>query len=481
MIGTYHADDLQPWNRRGFVGRDSELATLRAALMRAIGGTGGLILIGGEAGIGKTALAEVFAAWGTDRGALSVVGRCHGVAGVARPLGLWQDLVFGLAEAQGETLAGDAPPSCRSDEIDRATAFATIRSRLMAQAARQPLLLVLDDLHWADPDSSALLHYLACYLATMPVLILATYRTDLPDADDCIALLLPSLVREGSVARLGVGPLASADLRALASVRYTLPPRDEDRLVAYLTRRSDGNPLFAGELMRGLEESRDLVLAGDSWRLGALTAVRLPALLRQIAEARVAPLGARAREHLALAAAIGATVPLALWRAVGAADEGVLEETIDRAFAARLIEEGGTGRAIRFTHAVLREALYEGVSPARRLALHRRIAAQLRTVTRPDRAALDHHLAAAGDEEADDRAVRAAARGCQAATDPVGLSIRELEVLRHVALGLTNAQVATRLSVAPRTINAHLTNIYAKLDVVTRTAAVRFAIDRHLL
>jgi hypothetical protein len=124
--------------------------------------------------------------------------------------------------------------------------------------------LLLDDLHWADPASRDLLRVVARGLADLPLLLLATYRADEVARDHPLATLLPLLVREARAARLDPRPLTPDDLRALVRPRYALPPADEDRLVAYLGARTEGNPLYAGEVLRALAEAGTPNLATSS-------------------------------------------------------------------------------------------------------------------------------------------------------------------------------------------------------------------------
>jgi len=170
------------------VGRERELAILREALTAALAGRGSLVLIGGEAGIGKTALAEALCAEAIGRGALVLIGRCYDLSETPPPLA---------------PLAGDegAGPD------GQAALFGRVRDFLVAAASRRPLVLVLDDLHWADPASLDLLRFLARDLAPLPVLIVAIYRAEELTRHHPLFSLLPVLVREAAARQF--------DLRAL--------------------------------------------------------------------------------------------------------------------------------------------------------------------------------------------------------------------------------------------------------------------------
>ena len=160
-------DDQAP----DLVGREREQALLRDALDRALVGRGGLVLIAGEAGIGKTALAEALCAEAAERGAVVLVGRCYDLSETP-PYGPWAEA---LARLPGEP-EGIRLPAPLGDGVAAASLvalFTQVKDSLAARAARQPLVLLLEDLHWADPASLDLLRALARHLAALPVLLLA--------------------------------------------------------------------------------------------------------------------------------------------------------------------------------------------------------------------------------------------------------------------------------------------------------------------
>ncbi|HEX5501504.1 MAG TPA: AAA family ATPase [Thermomicrobiales bacterium] len=391
------------------VGREREQALLREQLGAALAGGGALVLIGGDAGIGKTALAEDLCRAAAAEGALVLVGRCYDLSETP-PYGPWAE-AFARASR-----AADLPPPpdlAGGGATSQAALFAAVRDYLAALAARQPVLL-LDDLHWADPASLELLRVMARQLAHLPLLLLAAYRADELTRRHPLYQLLPALVREARAERLDLRPLDDADVRALVAARYSLAAPELARLVAYLQGHAEGNPFYLGELLRTLEEERLLCPAEGGWALGDLTLDGVPPLLRQVIDGRVGRLGEGARPLLAVAATIGQEAPLDLWAAVAGVAEDALLELVERAVEARLLAVEPDGAGVRFAHALIREALYAGVLPPRRRGWHRRVAEALAAEAPPDLDAVAYHFRQAGDPRAVEWLLRAGARARRA-------------------------------------------------------------------
>jgi len=387
------------------VGRDHELSILRERLAAAIGGHGSLVLIGGEAGIGKTALAETLCHEATARGALMLAGRCYDLSETP-PYGPWADLFGRYQQGDGPPLPdGFARPGAVGVVTSQGALFQAVQDFFATLAVSHtggvlPLVLHIEDLHWADPASLDLLRAVARPLPALPLLLLATYRADeLPPAHP-LARLLPAIVRESPVTRLDLRPLRADDVAALVAGRYRLTDEGTARLAAYAHRRSEGNPLFLGELLRTLEEEEVVQRTSAGWTLGFLTNVRVPPLLRQIIEGRTARLDEEARRRLAIAAVLGQEVPLPLWADVAAVTEDALLPAIAQATAARLAEATEDGVGVRFVHALIREALYEGMSPPARRRVHRAAGEALAAGRDPDPDAVASHFRRAGDDRA---------------------------------------------------------------------------------
>jgi predicted ATPase len=386
---TGSTDDQPP-----LVGRDREQAVLRERLAAALAGRGGLVLIGGEAGIGKTALAEALLAEAAEQGALVLTGRCYDLSETP-PYGPWAEAFARLpVDLDGSHLP--APLGQGARPASQAALFAQARDCLAA-AARRPLVLLLDDLHWADPASLELLRYLARQAATLPLLLVASYRPEDVARGHPLYALLPALVRESRPTRLDLPRLTDEAVWALVAARHPLPEAGAARLVGWLQGRAEGNPSYLGELLRALAEEGLLRPADGAWTLGDLSHVRVPPLLRQVIEGRLARLGEEARGLLAIGAVLGQEVPLALWAAVAGAEEEALLDLVERGGAARVLAETPEGTHARFVHALIRETLYEGTPPSRRRGWHRRVAEALAGVPAPDPDAVAYHFRLAGD------------------------------------------------------------------------------------
>jgi DNA-binding CsgD family transcriptional regulator len=405
--------------RPPLVGRERELRLLRDRLDDGFAGHDGVILLAGEAGVGKTALARALCDEAAGRGAPVLTGRCYDL-GDTPPYGPWVELFGRLPRADLPT-----PPAAFADRAgvgavqSQAELTAGVRAFFVAAAIRQPLMLLLDDLHWADAASLDLLRFLARDLVELPLVLVATYRNDELDRDHPLARLLPLLEQESETTRLTVRPLSSEAIQEFVGARYALPETDANRLAYELHRRSGGNAFFVVQLLRAFEDEEVLTPAESGWRLGSLDGAKVPPLLRHVIDARLGRLDAEARRALELAAVIGQEVPIALWTAALDRDEEAAQPIAEAAMRARLLDPGADGSQLEFVHALAREAIYEGILPFRRRALHRRVATVLLGRPAPDPDAVATHLVRADAAAAADWLVRAgerAERACAALT-----------------------------------------------------------------
>ena len=283
----------QPVSRKAqrLFGREGEQARLRQMLDEAAGGRGSFVLIGGEAGIGKTALATSIAYEARGRGIPVWVGHCFEFVATP-PYGPWME--SGIFDGHsGDVLP---PPMLRSDEGtgaagSQAALFEQMQEFLTALTRRHPIVLILEDLHWSDPASLELLRFVSRNVEGLRALLVVTYRDDEITRQLPFYGLLPTLVRESGARRIELRRLGESAVREMVAAGYGLPEADEGRLVSYLTDLTAGNAFFTIELLRTLEEELVLHREGEGWVLEDPGGIRVPSLLRQIIEGRLERLG----------------------------------------------------------------------------------------------------------------------------------------------------------------------------------------------
>lgn len=383
------------------VGREREQAVLGARLTAALAGQGSVVLISGEAGIGKTTLAESVARAAVDRGALTLIGRCYDLTDTP-PYGAWVDLFSRFPrDCTGPSLPDlFAQPGIVGEIASQTALFQQVRDFLTALAERQPLLIVLDDMHWADAASLDLLRFLVRFLSQLTIMFIVIYRTDETDPERPFYRMVPALIREGRAGRIDLRALRDEAVHELIATRYDVPDADISRLVVYLQERAEGNPFFLGELLRTLEDAGTLDQTTGGWTLAALAPVRVPTLVRQVIGERLDRIGTDARQLLAVASVIGHDVPLSLWRAVTAVTDEDLFILVELAVKTHLLEPSPTGTHVHFIHALIRQALYESILPARRRMMHQQIGETMAAASPTDPDAVAFHFQHAGDERA---------------------------------------------------------------------------------
>ncbi|MDA0173497.1 AAA family ATPase [Solirubrobacter taibaiensis] len=376
-----------------FVGRASELAMLRSLVPWADGEGRRVALVGGEAGSGKSRLVREFATEVAERGALVLYGACDAV--VHPPFGPFVE-AFEHLEAQplsprlGERIASD--PDTERHRLH--TGVAGLLERL---ARERPVLLVIEDAHWADTPSLGLLRHLARAGGRMRVLVLATFREEeLPDA---LAETLADLRRSDDIVRLRLGGLSTDEVEEFVRRAGGEP----DELAGTINALTAGNAFLVCELWRSL---------ADGGQLGT------PESVREVVGRRVARLDAGTRDLLEVAATVGPEFGLEVVRL---AAESALAPALEEAIATGMIEALPSRRLqYRFTHELVRRSLYDGLSPVRRAELHLRVGEALERAGPRSVADLAHHFAAAAPFGAVERALEynvLAARAASAGLD----------------------------------------------------------------
>lgn len=393
------------------VGRSHELIEMRVCLEAALGGHGSLILVGGEAGIGKTSLVGTITREALEQNILLLSGHCYDLTATP-PYGPWVDALHISSSADvldaARTLFRN--PAEFGDAQHQGGLFEQIWNIFAALATMQPLVLVLEDLHWSDPASLDLLRFIARRLSDVPILLLATYRDDELTRHHLLYQLLPILVREAQTERIDLRRLDEASIRELVAGRYPLADGVVTSLVTYLQGHTEGNPFFLTEVLRTLEGERLLYQAHDVWHIGELANAPVPPLVRQVIEGRLARLDDSTRSLLELAAMIGQVTPFDLWQTVSQVGSDVLLDGVEQAIEAHLLESNADGTSARFTHALIREAIYESISPPRRRYRHRQIGDALAATHNPNPDEVAHHFQQVGDPRAIDWLILAGER-----------------------------------------------------------------------
>ncbi len=393
------------------VGREREQTLLRKTLDDLLAGQGSLVLVSGEAGIGKTTLVEWLAVEAEELGCVPLRGGCYDLS-VTPAYGPWLELLTKLQPSDDRVPI----PSFLNDVAvlaetgSQSALFARIGAFFMALAAQSPVVLLLEDLHWADEESVSLLRYGARYMATERLLIVATYRDDEANQEHPLYQALPLLIREAHGTRINLRRLDSPAIDHLVRDRYQLAVRDQQRLTAYLQRLANGNPLYIEELLRTLEDEHALRPNGDGWSLAPLDTVYLPPLLRQIIDQRLSHLDTPTFDALAMAAIVGQDVPIELWRLLIGVTSDALASIVEEAQRAYVLEELPNRTGLRFTHALIREAIYDRVPLPRRRIWHQRIAEALIGLPDPNADTVAAHFQRAGHPRAVEWHVRAGLR-----------------------------------------------------------------------
>jgi DNA-binding CsgD family transcriptional regulator/tetratricopeptide (TPR) repeat protein len=413
------------------VGRDEELAALRATMDALPQGAAAAAawLVSGTAGVGKTRLTLAAADEARRRGWLVASGRAFRVeSGV--PYALFADALLPLVRQLDEQalvlltrgvgeLAHLFPWLAQATEVPVQERAADFRARLhwhftqflRALAAKQPLLLVLEDLQWADTSSLELLHFVARHTADAPVFLLGTFNPEHAAAVPGLRALEQEVRGLPAGRELKLDPLAPDAVEELicrtfgADIQLTRP------FAGLLFGWTRGNPFFIEETLKLLVSAGDLRLEDGRWTGWQVDALRLPPSVRDVVVTRLESLGAPARDTADLAAAIGARFTFGTLLAVSRVDADSLLTALDELCREHILHEYDDAEDVvyDFVHPLIRETLYTSLSRARVRVLHARIAAALEDRYGAD--ALNHadelayHFAHAVSDDARQRAV----------------------------------------------------------------------------
>jgi DNA-binding CsgD family transcriptional regulator len=377
-----------------FVGRYRELSELKASLEDALSGMGRLIMLVGEPGIGKTRTAQELATYARLRGAQILWGRCHEQRGMP-PYWPWVQAIRSyvrdhnaarLRSEMGtgavdiaeivtdvrERLTGLKPPPPLEPDQARFRLFDSVTSFLKAAAQRQPLVIILDNLHWADNASLLLLEFLSQELIGSRILLVGTYR----DADlsrrHPLSQILGELSKDRLFQRILLRGLAQEDVGRFIELASGITP--PPALVEAVYRQTEGNPLFVTEVVRLLVQEGGL--ASEVNRELPNWSVRIPQGVREVIGRRLDRLSGRCNQALTNAAVIGREFTLKqLEPLIEDMSADRLLEVMEEALAARVVEElPHTVGCYQFCHTMMQQTLLEELSTTRKARLHARIA-----------------------------------------------------------------------------------------------------------
>jgi DNA-binding SARP family transcriptional activator len=439
------------------VGRQREWARMLQAWRAVAAGEGPqTVMLCGEAGIGKTRLAEDLVQWAVRQGILCAGARCYAAEGElayapviawlrALPLAPVEDVWLAeIARLLPEVLVQrpDLPrPGALTEGWQRERLFEALSRVLLGR--RPPLLLMVDDLQWCDRDTLEWLHFLLRFDRTARLLVVGCYRPEEIEEGHPLLSLLAALRLAGQVTQVDLGPLGEAATRTLAT--QVAGVEISTGAAQLLYRETEGNPLFVVETVRaGLPVHDARLVAGAARELphdplrGDLG---LPPKVQAVLQARLAQLSPLTRELAEVAATIGREFNLELLGEASSHDEEPLVRELDELWRRRIVQEHGAG-AYDFSHDKLREVAYGSMSAARRRLLHRHLAQALETLHAAELdpvsyAVASHYDRAGLPEEAVPYYLRAAevARRVYANEEAIALLQRGLALVEEVGPG----------------------------------------------
>lgn len=383
-VGGPGQDSEVPRSTVPLVGRTAELTSLLRALDSASQGTSSAVVLGGDAGVGKTRLVtELLGSAGADGRVLCLLGHCVDLGDTPPPYLPFTEAFTRLSADKPECvdeLVGKFPALARllpgrsadpSVPVERGELFDSVLAALTAMADDETVLLVVEDVHWADQATRDLLGFLFTRLAGERIAIVVSYRSDDLNRRHPLRRTLAEWVRMPAVSWLYLDPLGADDVRVL--IRSLNAASLSEHELESIVRRADGNAFFAEELVAAAEECRGAQQL--PWQLADLLLVRLDRLSDDARQAvRVAAVGGRRVTHAMLEAV--ADLPAARL-------DAALRDAVD----AHVLQPTTSGPGYVFRHALLAEAVYDDLLPGERVRLHAAYAAAL--AARPDRRAAE--------------------------------------------------------------------------------------------
>ena len=395
----YEANDpVAMLNRTPFVGRAAQLKRLSAKLDEAFNGRGGVAMLRGEAGIGKSRTLEEFSDHAIQRGALVLRGACYdgewqspyrpfgeiiadyaqqaARGEVAKTIGKWAGPLSRIAPSLADVLDDISQPVTLDKEEERFRLFDAVALSLGSISRRAPIVVIVDDLHWANRGTVALLTHVAHTVSDNQILLIGAYRDGEVNRSHPLSAALAAISRLRNSETLALKGLHADELSSLLQM---VGDHDAPKsLVDALNSATEGNPLFIRELLLHVVEEGKLLRDGNGWmpRI-SIEELGIPEGVRQVIGTRLLKLSDTANHLLSVASAFRGAFSFEIATGVADQNEQTALAAIDEALDAQLIRPGQATDTFDFTHALIRHTLYSELNPARRSRLHRRIAEEM--------------------------------------------------------------------------------------------------------
>jgi DNA-binding CsgD family transcriptional regulator/tetratricopeptide (TPR) repeat protein len=446
-----------------FVGREKEVEALRGLMPWAAGDARRAVLLAGEPGSGKSRLVREFSAETAAKGALVLYGACDAV--VRTPYGPFIDALEHLARvSEPDVLRGAlggrageltrllpdlpsrlgelAPPVQADPDTERHRLHTAVTDVLVGVSRSRPLLLVLEDVHWADASTLLLVRHLVRAAGNGRLLLLTTFRDAEADLPEALSEALADLRRSDDVVRLRLAGLSATEVAELVrrATGCDLGP-DLKRLSAGIRELTGGNPFLVCEVWRALVETDSVELWGRTLRIvRPLAELGSPESVREVVSGRLLRLPPPTTDVLELAATAGSELDLSLLRRAGGLDDAELLAAVDAAATSGMIEElSSSVLGWRFSHELVRRALYDRLSRARRAKLHLCVGEALEASGRSSSRAiadLAYHFAAAAPLGGVERAVGYNLRAARMAAASLAFDEAALRLRTALELGI---------------------------------------------
>lgn len=479
-----------------FAGRTQELATLRALLPRSAGEGRRAALVAGDPGSGKSRLVRELARELADEGTTVLYGDCNAVVGSpygpfaaalehlvrhTEPATLRQHLGAGAGELtrlmpELVTRVGELPaPAATDPDAERHRLHTAVTDLLVGISSEAPLLLVLEDVHWADASTLRLTRHLVRSGTAARMLLVATFRDAEADMPAELADALVDVYRTEGVVRIRLGGLSAGEIAEFVRLTTGVEPTPE--LTSVVGDLTGGNAFLVTELWRELIDSAAVDVGAHGARLTRpATELGVPTTVRDVVNQRLARLAGETRDVLELAALMGADFELDTVRRASVVHESALIGAIEEAVrSGLLVEEPGRGLAYRFAHELVRRAVDDRLSAARRAEIHLRVAEALEQGwsggdSRAVLAALAHHYAAGAAVGGAERAVAYNLLAAESAVAALAFGEAEDRFRTALELGVRDPHERARVMLQLGDACHRAGRADAALDAFARTA-----------